>query len=157
MAKRVVDSYVTSTDRIQPHQANNYGNAHGGIVMYLMDELGAIAAMLVGEETCVTAHIGSVDFHSPIPVGNVAHLEAFAYDTGRTSIRVYVAVESRDPRSTERTLTTSATFTFVAVDESGSPAPVPALEAATERGERLVARATGTGSGDREDEPGFDP
>lgn len=142
MAKRVIDSYITSTYRIQPNQANNYGNAHGGTVVRLMDELAAISAMTIAEEICVTAHIGAVDFHSPIPVGNVATIEAFAYDTGRTSIQVHVTVDSRDPRSSDATHTTSADFTMVAVTESGDPTPVPALECETEECRRLLARIT---------------
>ena len=141
MAKRVVDSYVTSTDRIQPHQANNYGNAHGGIVMYLMDELGAIAAMLVGEETCVTAHIGSVDFRTPIPVGHVAELSAYVYETGASSLEVRVDVDGRDPRDDDAVSTTSACFTMVAVDADGDPVAVPDVVPETDRGSRLVEAA----------------
>jgi acyl-CoA hydrolase len=30
MSVPVAESYVESVERVQPNQANNYGNAHGG-------------------------------------------------------------------------------------------------------------------------------
>lgn len=141
MAVSVLDSYVESTERIQPNQANNYGNTHGGEVVKLMDELAAISAMTVANETCVTASIGSVDFRNPVPVGNVAEISAYVYDTGQSSLSVRVDVEGRDPREDESVATTAACFTMVAVDEAGNPVEVPDVVAETERGERLVETA----------------
>jgi acyl-CoA hydrolase len=141
MTVSVLDSYVESTERIQPNQANNYENAHGGEVVRLMDELAAIAAMTVAGETCVTANIGSVDFRNPLPVGHVAELSAYVYRTGTSSLNVRVNVEGRDPRDDETVATTSACFTMVAVDENGDPVEVPAVTATTDRGERLVETA----------------
>jgi acyl-CoA hydrolase len=134
----VADTRVESLERIQPNQANNYENAHGGTVVRLMDELAAMAAMGVAGETCVTAHISSVDFHNPIPVGHAAELSAFVYDTGETSVEVFVEVRSRDPRSGEDRRTTSACFTLVAVNDDGDAVAVPEVTATTETGSRLV-------------------
>jgi acyl-CoA hydrolase len=136
-----MESHVVSTDRIQPNQANNYENAHGGEVVKLMDELAAISAMRVAGATCVTANIGSVDFQSPIPVGHVAELTAYVYETGRTSLGVRVVVESSDPREHETTQTTSACFRMVAIDENGEPVPVPDVSVETDRERELVAAA----------------
>ena len=141
MAVSVLDSYVESTERIQPSQANNYENTHGGEMVRLMDELAAIAAMTVAGTTCVTAHIGSVDFRNPIPVGHVAELCAYVYETGTSSLEVRVDVESRDPREEGPSPTTAACFTMVAVDEDGEPVDVPAVVPETDRGERLVDNA----------------
>jgi acyl-CoA hydrolase len=138
MSVPVLDSYVESTERIQPNQANNYQNTHGGEVVKLMDELAAISAMTVAGETCVTAHIGSVDFRNPIPVGHVAELSAYVYDTGASSLEIRVTVEGRNPREEASVATTSACFTMVAVDESSEPVEVPAVVPETDRGERLV-------------------
>lgn len=141
MTVSVLDTYVESIERIQPNQANNYDNTHGGEVVRLMDELAAVAAMTVAGETCVTAHIGSVDFRNPIPVGHVAELSAYVYETGTSSLEVRVDVESRDPREDESTPTTAACFTMVAVDEDGNAVEVPAVVPETDRGERLVEDA----------------
>ncbi len=141
MSATVLDSYVESIERIQPHQANNYSNAHGGEVVKLMDELAAVSAMTVAHETCVTASIGSVDFESPIPVGDVAELKAYVYGTGRTSLDVRVVAESHDPREDTVEETTSACFTMVAIDGDGNSVGVPEVSAETERGESLVEAA----------------
>lgn len=106
-----------------------------------MDELAVIATMTVAGETCVTAHIGSVDFRNPIPVGHVAELSAYVYETGTSSLEVRVDVESRDPRDEELVLTTAACFTMVAVNAGGEPVSVPAVVAESDRGERLVDSA----------------
>ncbi len=141
MSLSVLDSYVESIERIQPSQANNYGNTHGGEVVRLMDELAAVAAMSVAGETCVTASIGSVDFRNPIPVGHVAEMSAYVYETGTSSLKVRVNVQSHDPREDEATATTSACFTLVAVDGDGEPLDVPTVVPKTERGETLVESA----------------
>lgn len=141
MSLTVLNTYVESIERIQPNQANNYDNTHGGEVVRLMDELAAVAAMTVAGETCVTAHIGSVDFRNPIPVGNVAELSAYVYETGTSSLKIRVDGESRDPRDEELVPTTAACFTMVAVDEDGEPVDVPAVVPETDRGERLVENA----------------
>lgn len=137
----VLDTRVESTQRIQPNQANDYENTHGGEVVKMMDELAAISAMTVANETCVTASIGSVDFKIPIPVGHVAELSAYVYDTGTTSLDVRVNVESHDPRENTSQRTTSACFVMVAIDEDGTPVDVPAVKPKTEEGERLVTAA----------------
>ena len=141
MSVTVEGSYVESVERVQPNQANNYDSAHGGEVVKLMDELAAIAAMGVAGETCVTAHIGSVDFRSPIAVGDVVELSAYVYDTGESSLQVRVDTDARDPRSTESRRTTAACFTMVAIDDDGDPVSVPSVTADTERGRELVANA----------------
>jgi acyl-CoA hydrolase len=141
MTVAVLDSYVESIERIQPNQANNYENTHGGEVVRLMDELAAIAAMTVAGETCVTARIGSVEFRTPIPVGSVAELSAYVYETGTSSLEVRVDVESRDPRGDESVPTTSACFTMVAIDEDSDPVEVPDVSPESDRGERLVDAA----------------
>jgi acyl-CoA hydrolase len=141
MTVPVLDTYVESTERIQPNQANNYENTHGGEVVRLMDELAAVAAMSAAGETCVTAHIGSVDFRNPIPVGHVAEMAAYVYYTGTSSLEVRVNVESRDPREEGAVPTTAACFTLVSVDEDGEPVDVPAVVPETDRGARLVEEA----------------
>lgn len=141
MTVRVEEAIVESIERIQPNQANNYGNAHGGEVVRLMDEHAAVAAMLVASETCVTARIGSVEFQSPVSVGDVIEITAYVYETGNTSLEVRVNVDARDPRSSETRRATAACFTMVAVDDDGDPTPVPSITAETERERELVRDA----------------
>jgi uncharacterized protein (TIGR00369 family) len=137
----VSDTYIENRDIVQPNDTNNHDTAHGGVVMRLMDEAGAMSAMRHAGETCVTAHVESIDFAKPVPRGAVAVVESWVYDVGRTSLRVRLEVDKEEPRTGERVHTASSRFTFVAVDGDGNPVEVPRLGVETERDERLRERA----------------
>jgi acyl-CoA hydrolase len=87
----------------------------------------------------------SVDFHQPIPRGNAALIQSYVYAAGTTSVSVYLRVFSEDPLSGERKLTTESHFVYVAVDEDGSPTPVPELDSSSERATELKTAADGDG------------
>jgi acyl-CoA hydrolase len=129
-------THIVNRERVQPSHANNYESAHGGIVMKWMDEIGAMAAMRAARESCVTAQMSRVDFERPIPIGDNALVDAYAYETGRTSVKVRIQVEREHPHTGETEPTTSAYATFVAI-EDGRPTPVPDLAVETEECERL--------------------
>lgn len=135
------ETIIADRNRIQPHHANNLGTAHGGHVLRWMDEVGAMSAMRFAGCACVTAHIHAVDFQAPLELGDIALVEAYVYDVGRTSIRVRVRAHGEDPFTGERELTTASYFVFVAIDEDRSPTPVGELVVETEEGEQLQAEA----------------
>ncbi|RLM57115.1 acyl-CoA thioesterase [Halobellus sp. Atlit-31R] len=137
------DTYIENRILVQPSNTNNHEIAHGGNVVKWMDEVGAMSAMRFAGRTCVTAHMESVDFHEPIPRGNAALIEAYAYEAGSTSVNIHLRVFSEDPLSGECKLTTESHFVYVAIDEDGDPVPVPDLEIATDRAETLKAVALG--------------
>lgn len=132
------ETHLENRSRIQPDMTNNYDTAHGGVVMELMDEVGAMAAMRFAGETCVTARVEGLDFARPIPRGDIAVVEAWVYRAGTSSIRVRVVVDREDPRTGERERTCESRFVFVAVDGEGSPVAVPDLETPTDRDRRLA-------------------
>ncbi|MFB6146783.1 MAG: acyl-CoA thioesterase [Halobacteriaceae archaeon] len=138
---RLMDTYIENRERIQPGQANSHGTAHGGTVMRVMDEVGAMSAMKFAGHTCVTAHVGGLDFEAPIPVGDTAFVESYVYDAGETSVRVRLRVSRERPHSGEQTPSSDSTFVFVAVDEDNHPVTVPDLTVETERGEQLRREA----------------
>jgi acyl-CoA hydrolase len=133
----LMDTFIEDRNRIQPHHANNLGTAHGGNVLYWMDEVGAMSAMRFAGEPCVTAHIDSVDFRLPLELGDIALVEAYVYAAGRTSVRVRVRAHAEDPTSGDREVTTESYFVFVAIDEDRQSVSVPELTVATDEGERL--------------------
>jgi acyl-CoA hydrolase len=133
----VSETHIENRERIQPNDTNNYGGAHGGNIMRWMDEVGALSAMRHAGETCVTAHVNDLDFKRPIPQGDTCVITAYAYATGRTSIRVRLQAFHEAPRTGEREQTTDSHFVFVAVDDEGTPTSVPELTVETERCERL--------------------
>jgi acyl-CoA hydrolase len=131
------ETYIENRERIQPNQTNNYDTAHGGIVMKLMDEIGAMSAMRFAGETCVTARVTGLDFKRPIPRGDIAVIEAWVYRAGRTSVRVRLVASREDPRTGEREVTSESCFVFVAVDADGDPVAVPELGVETDRDREL--------------------
>ncbi|WP_433624640.1 acyl-CoA thioesterase [Halomicrococcus sp. NG-SE-24] len=137
----LMDSYTEMTELLLPNDTNNLGRALGGVVLHWMDICGAIAAMRFSNQQCVTASMDHVDFISPIDLGEVAVVEAFVFSTGRTSVDVKVNVRAEDPRTGEERETTTSFFTFVALDESGTPTPVPDLECPTENQQSLCDAA----------------
>jgi uncharacterized protein (TIGR00369 family) len=135
-------TYIENRERIQPHQTNNYDTAHGGVVMRLMDEIGAMSAMRFAGRTCVTARVETLNFLRPIPRGDIARVESWVYDAGRTSVRVRLLVDREDPRTGECERTSASRFVFVAVDDAGDPRPVPDLVVETDRDRELRERAS---------------
>ena len=135
------ETHIVNRHRVQPNHANNYESAHGGVVMKWMDEIGALSAMRFAGEACVTAAMDGLNFERPIPVGDTAVIEAYVYDSGRTSVDVRVRASRENPRTGETQRTTDAHFVFVAVDD-GAPVAVPDLTVATDEGERLRDEAT---------------
>jgi len=134
-------TYLENRWRVQPQHANNYQTVHGGNLMKWMDELGAMSAMRFAGEPCVTASIDEMNFHRPVPVGDVAVIESFVHDAGRTSVKVQLHAARENPRSGDRETTTRSRFVFVAVDEHGRPVEVPDLSAESDRDAELQARA----------------
>ena len=137
----LMDTFIEDRNRIQPHHANHLGTAHGGNVLHWMDEVGAMSAMRFAGQPCVTAHIDSVDFQLPLELGDIAFIEAYVYDAGRTSVRVRVRAHAENPLTGDREVTTESYFVFVAVDEDREPVAVPDLQVDTEEGERLREQA----------------
>jgi acyl-CoA hydrolase len=120
---------------VLPQDANLLGNILGGRVMHLIDIAGAIAAHRHCHRQVVTASVDHLDFLNPIRVGELIVLEAQVNRAFRTSIEVGVEVYSENYSKGDRKHTTTAFLTFVAIDESGNPRPVPPviLKTAEER------------------------
>ncbi|WP_435334145.1 acyl-CoA thioesterase [Haloarchaeobius sp. TZWWS8] len=135
------ETYILNRQRVQPNHANNYGVVHGGNLMKWMDEVGAMAAMRFSGSTCVTAGVDEFSFERPIPVGDTALVEAYVFEAGRTSVKVFLRAFREDPRTGEREETTNACFTFVALDEDGKPTPVPDLTVESEEEFEMRERA----------------
>ncbi len=133
----LMDSYTEMTELLLPNDTNNLDRALGGVVLHWMDICGAVAAMRFCGNQCVTASMDHVDFISPIDRGEVAVVEAFVFETGRTSIDVKVNVRAEDPKKGDQRETTTSFFTFVALDESGKPTPVPDLDCPDENQQAL--------------------
>ena len=131
------ESHTEMTEMLLPNDTNNLGRALGGVVLHWMDICGAISAMRFANQQCVTASMDHVDFIAPIDLGEIAVIQSYVFNTGRTSIDVKVDVHSENPRTGKHQETTTSFLTFVAIDESGKPVQVPDLACETEAEEDL--------------------
>lgn len=138
-AKSPRESEVVMTQLILPSDANNLNSAFGGKVMEWIDICGAVAAQRHCRQVVVTASIDDLHFHSPIRVGWIAQLRARVLAAFRTSMEVGVTVHAENPLTGERSLTTSALMTFVALNQELGRVQVPPLKLETEE-EHLAAR-----------------
>lgn len=114
------------TDIIFSAETNYHDTIFGGRVMYYMDRIATIASMRHAGTRVVTAST-QLDFHAPVHLGEIMQLEAFVAFTNRSSMEVYVKVESEDIFTKVKTTTATAFLTFVALDSDGKSTPVPAV------------------------------
>jgi acyl-CoA hydrolase len=121
--------------------ANNGGNVHGGVIMYLCDEVAGIAAVRHSGCRVVTVAMDRMTFARPVYVGHLLTLKATVNAAWNTSMEVGVRVEAEDIRSGEKTPTSTAYLTMVALDDDGRPTTVPAIEPQTADEERRAREA----------------
>lgn len=117
---------------MQPEHANHHGNVHGGWIMKLADEAGALACMRHAQTRVVTVAVDSLVFREPIKIGDLVTLTAEVTYTGRTSMEAEVQVVAENPITGERTHTNAAYLVYVALDDDNNPTNVPQLVAETE-------------------------
>ena len=129
-------SRINIAQLMQPEHANNLGHVHGGWIMKLVDEAGALACMRHAQRRVVTVAVDSLVFREPIKIGDLVNLSAEVTYTGRTSMEAEVEVLAENPITGERTHTNTAYLVYVALDDEGHPTDVPPLIAETD-GEKL--------------------
>jgi uncharacterized protein (TIGR00369 family) len=139
--KPVSASRVQLSQLMHPEHANLLGNVHGGWIMKLVDEAGALACMRHAQCRVVTVAIDSMVFRQPIRIGDLVVLNGEVTYTGRTSMEAEVQVLAENPITGERTHTNTAYLVYVALDESGRPIPVPPIRAETEEEARRLKQA----------------
>ena len=131
-------SRVTISQLMQPEHANHHGNVHGGWIMKLVDEAGALACMRHAQQRVVTIAIDRMTFRQPIHIGDLIIITAEVSYVGRTSLEAEVRVVAENPISGKQVHTNTAYLVYVALDKDGHTVKVPALIAETpEEGIRL--------------------
>ena len=126
---------------MHPEHANLLGNVHGGWVMKLVDEAGALACMRHAQRKVVTVAIDSMVFRQPIRIGDLVIINAEVSFTGRTSMEAEVTVLAENPITGEQMHTNTAYLVYVALDDEGRPTSVPPLKVKTEVEKRRMAEA----------------
>jgi acyl-CoA hydrolase len=127
----LAESHTEMTELLLPNDTNQLGRALGGAVLHWMDVCAAVSAMRFSNRQCVTAAIDGVTFDGAIELGEVAVIEAYVFSAGQSSMTINVDVYAEDITADERRDAASAVFTFVALDEDGTPTSVPELACPT--------------------------
>ena len=139
--KPIRASRISIAQLMQPEHANNLGNVHGGWIMKLVDEAGALACMRHAQRRVVTVAIDSMNFRHPIKTSDLVILNAEVTYTGSTSMEAEVQVIAENPITGQRWQTNTAYLVYVALDDDGKPVAIPPIMAETIDEERKVAEA----------------
>lgn len=131
-AKTPIQSLTTLTDLVLPGETNFLDNLFGGELLARMDRACSISARRHSHRTVVTASVNHVAFNKAVPVGSVVTIEAKVSRAFTSSMEIYCDVWIEDRQSGLKTKVNEGIYTFVAVDETGKPVPVPAIQPETE-------------------------
>jgi acyl-CoA hydrolase len=134
------DSRTVITDLVLPSETNPIGNMFGGELLARMDRAASITARRHSRRIVVTVAVNHVAFNKMIPLGSVVTVEAKVSRAFKSSMEIFMDVWIEDRESGIRTKANEGIYTFVAVDEMGTPVSVPELKPETElEQERFVA------------------
>src|SRR5689334_2016194 len=130
--KTIADSRFTLSALMGPQDANAQGNVHGGVIMKMVDEAGALVAMRHFRTAIVTVAIDSMTFVEPIFVGNLVLCSAELTYVGRTSMETQVEVIAQKPLHGTSKFSNIAFLVYVTIDANGQPIPVPEVKVETD-------------------------
>ncbi len=111
-----------------PADVNVNGDIFGGWVLSQMDISAGIVAGERAQGRVATVAIDAMKFIRPVKVGDVLCIYARIERVGNTSMGVALEAWVLRNRFEKREKVTEGLFTFVAIDESGAPRPVPKLK-----------------------------
>ncbi|MBB3061372.1 acyl-CoA thioesterase [Microbulbifer rhizosphaerae] len=122
------DYQLSMSVLMTPDMANFSGKVHGGELLSYLDKVAYACASRYAGTYVVTLSVDRVMFRQAINVGELVTFLASVNYTGTTSMEVGIKVVTEDIRNKIVRHTNSCYFTMVALDDEGSPTPVPPLE-----------------------------
>lgn len=140
-SKYVRESRVIKSELLMPNDTNMFNNLMGGKLMYWMDIAAAISAQRHSGALAVTASVDNISFKHPIEISSMVTLEAKVTRAFNSSMEVFIEVTAENIPQKTKINSNSAFFTFVAVDESGKPQPVPQAIPETDKEKELYEGA----------------
>lgn len=114
-----------------PGDTNPAGDIFGGWIMSQIDISGAILAREIANGRVVTVAVDGMSFLKPVAVGDVVCCYGHCVHLGHTSLKVKIEIWVKkfipdpDEERSERHKVTEAVVTYVAVDRTGRPRPLP--------------------------------
>lgn len=120
------------------------GNLFGGILMAWLDE----AAAAFATEYCytpnmVTVRVGELIFKKPLKSGQHVRIYGEVNNVGRTSITLNLEARKYSLYNAEETVVCTTTFTFVRIDDDGTPTPIG--ETVIKNHNKLMAKSESIG------------
>ncbi|MBB4658244.1 acyl-CoA thioesterase [Parvularcula dongshanensis] len=108
-----------------PSDLNAAGDVFGGYVMAQMDIAGSLMAYEIAGGRVATVAVDGMAFVAPVKVGDILCVYNCLRRRGRTSVTIGVEAWVRRRVIGEWTKVTHADFTYVHLDGTGRPAPLP--------------------------------
>lgn len=140
-AKFARESLCINTEIVLPNDTNVLGNLMGGRLLHWMDICAAVSAHRHCGRVVVTASVNNVSFNQPIKLGEIVTLQAKVSRAFTSSMEVFIDVWVENNTTGEKKKCNEAIYTFVAVDQMGSPIAVPELIPETEEEKQRYAGA----------------
>jgi acyl-CoA hydrolase len=125
--RKASETLAISTEVVLPNDTNHVGNLFGGRLMQWMDLIASISAHRHCRRVVVTASVNNISFNKPIKFASIVTLQAKVSRAFTSSMEIFIDVWVEDPTNGEKEKCNEAIYTFVAVDQNGSPLPVPEL------------------------------
>lgn len=113
-----------------PADANGNGDIFGGWIMSQMDLAGGSVASVQARGRVATVGVKEIAFHVPVAVGDVVSCYAQLTRRGNTSVTTNIEVWVRRRNVDAQVKVTEGEFTYVAINDDGTPKPLPPLEKA---------------------------
>lgn len=140
--KKPTDSDVLLSVVMHPEDTNANNTIFGGRILALMDQAAYACASKHARAVTVTAAINTVNFRTPIYVGDLVSIKARVNYVGKSSMMIGIRVEAENLITGEVRHSNSSYFTMVAIDSSTSkPQTVPGLILETPNDVRRFVRS----------------
>ncbi len=136
-SKKTSESLIIMNEMVLPNDTNTLNNLMGGRLLHWMDICSAISAQKHSNRIVVTASVDNVSFSRPIKLGDLVTLTSKVTRAFNSSMEVYIEVWSENIPTGVRFKCNDAYYTFVAVDQNGSPINVPELELESDDDQKL--------------------
>jgi acyl-CoA thioesterase YciA len=111
----------------RPGDINANGHIFGGWVLSQMDIAAGIVASRRADGPVATVAIEAMEFIAPILLQDIISVYARIERTGRSSMAIRIEVIADRDRGSRQVKVTEGVFTFVALDSTNRPRPLPAL------------------------------
>ena len=116
---------LLATHPVKKSDLGFHGNLFGGKLLSWLDAaIAAYAMEKMRNRRKVTIAIDRCEFKKPAKEGSLVKIYAEVKDIGNTSADFYVEARTRNVYTDNEETILSTNFTFVRIDEDGSPIPI---------------------------------